>query len=99
MGVPEKVSIRVGGKWASIACLVCASIASLVAMEWPPAYSRTETQEQLRRALTFAERTAYQYAIEAVYWRHRIWPKENPGPKPPLGAIVSQRQIEQKVEE
>ena len=66
------------------------------------AFSRTQTQEQLRRTLTFAERAAYQYAIEEVYWRHRIWPRsggENPGPKPPLDAIVSQRQIEQKVEE
>ena len=25
--------------------------------------------------LTFAERVAYQRAIEEVYWRHRIWPK------------------------
>jgi hypothetical protein len=60
-------------------------------------FSRTQTQEQLRRTLTFAERTAYQYAIEEVYWRHRIWPKENPGSKPALDAIISQRQIEQKV--
>jgi hypothetical protein len=48
--------------------------------------------------LTFAERVAYQYAIENIYWRHRIWPKENPQPKPPLDAIVSQAQLEQKVE-
>ena len=27
------------------------------------------------KALTFAERVAYQRAIEEVYWRHRIWPK------------------------
>src|SRR5437764_788357 len=52
-----------------------------------------------QRTLTFAERVAYQRAIEAVYWRHRIWPKENPRPKPPLDAIVSERQIEDKVEE
>src|SRR5437764_11037845 len=54
------------------------------------------------RTLTFAERVAYQYAIEEVYWRHRIWPRsggENPGPKPPLDAIVSHGQIEHKVEE
>jgi hypothetical protein len=52
--------------------------------------------------LTFAERVGYQYAIEEVYWRHRIWSRsggENPGAKPPLEAIVSQRQIENKVEE
>ena len=29
-----------------------------------------------QRTLTFAERVAYQRAIEHVYWRHRIWPKD-----------------------
>ena len=87
------------------AFLVCAGSACLLGLGMPPAtggklaFSPTQTQEQLRRTLTFAERAAYQYAIEEVYWRHRIWPKENPGPKPPLDAIVSQRQIEHKVEE
>ena len=52
-----------------------------------------------RRALTFAERVAYQYAIEEVYWRHRIWPKENPKPKPLLDAVMSRAQIEKKVED
>ena len=32
------------------------------------------------RTLTFAERVAYQQAIEEIYWRHRIWPKENSTP-------------------
>ena len=53
----------------------------------------------LSREISLADRVAYQRAIEEIYWRHRIWPKENPGPKPLLDAIVSQRQIEQKVEE
>jgi hypothetical protein len=48
--------------------------------------------------LTFAERVAYQYVIEEVYWRHRLWPKDNPDPKPSLDAVVSQREIEKKVE-
>jgi N-acetylneuraminic acid mutarotase len=47
--------------------------------------------------LTFAERVAYQRAIEEVYWRHRIWPKERPDPKPPLDAVMSQAQLERKV--
>ena len=34
-------------------------------------------------AVTFEERVAAQRAIEEVYWTHRIWPKENPGAKPP----------------
>jgi hypothetical protein len=33
---------------------------------------------QERRVLTFADRVAYQRAIEEVYWHHRIWPKERP---------------------
>jgi N-acetylneuraminic acid mutarotase len=51
------------------------------------------------RTLTFAERVAYQRAIEEVYWRHRIWPKENPDPKPPLDKVMSQSDIEKKVED
>src|SRR5205809_2294567 len=49
------------------------------------------------RTLTFAERTAYQRAIEQVYWRHRIWPKERADPKPLLDAVMSQAQLEKKV--
>jgi len=50
-----------------------------------------------QRTLTFAERVAYQRAIEEVYWRHRIWPKENSNPKPSLDAVMSQAQLEKKV--
>gem|GEM_PF-3273452 len=49
--------------------------------------------------LTFAERVAYQYAIEDIYWRHRIWPKDNPQPKPPLEAVIRPGQLEKKVED
>ena len=42
------------------------------------------------QTLTFADRVAYQRAVEEVYFRHRIWPKENPDPKPSLGAVMSQ---------
>src|SRR5437879_3115525 len=51
------------------------------------------------RTLSFAERVAYQTAIEDVYWHHRIWPKTNYGPKPPLDKVMSQAQIEKKVRE
>lgn len=49
--------------------------------------------------MAFAERIAYQRAIEQVYWRHRIWPKERPNPKPSLDAVMSQTQLEKKVED
>ncbi len=50
-----------------------------------------------QRTLTFAERVAYQRAIEEVYWRHRIWPKERRDSKPSLGTVMSQAQLEKKV--
>src|SRR5438874_6357990 len=51
------------------------------------------------RTLSFADRVAYQTAIEDVYWHHRIWPKGRPDPKPPLDAVMSQADIEKKVTE
>ena len=52
-----------------------------------------------QRTLTFDERVSFQRAIEEVYWRHRIWPKERPDPKPSLDAVMSQAQLEKKVAE
>ena len=49
--------------------------------------------------LTFTQRVAYQRAIEEIYWRHRIWPKENSEPKPSLDEVMSAEQIEKKVED
>ena len=47
----------------------------------------------------FADRVAYERAIEEVYWRHRIWPKANAGAKPPLDRVMPQEAIEKKVED
>src|SRR6266567_1119526 len=52
-----------------------------------------------KTTLTLAERIGYQRAIEKVYWRHRIWPKENASTKPNLDEVMSAAQIEGKVEE
>src|SRR5437773_6855839 len=49
--------------------------------------------------LSFAERVAYQRAIEDVYWRHRIWPKERLDPKPSLDVVMSRATIEKKVQD
>jgi len=62
------------------------------------AFFRSEAPtKSSQRTLTFAERVAYQRAIEDIYWRHRIWPKENVNPKPSLDAVMSQAQLEKKV--
>ncbi len=62
-------------------------------------FAMGQWQARAQRTLTFAERVAYQRAIEDVYWRHRIWPKQRPDPKPSLDAVMSQEQLEKKVED
>ena len=83
-----------------IALLVCGAAFSIVTGTLL-AYFGTETPARVSRpataGLTFAERVSYQRAIEEVYWRHRIWPKENPYPKPSLDTAMTQAQLEEKV--
>ena len=80
----------------SCAAAICSMIVTgtLLAFWRPDA----PVQAFLNAPLTFAERVAYQRAIEEVYWRHRIWPKERPDPKPSLDAVMSQAQLERKVQ-
>src|SRR5207245_10824686 len=54
---------------------------------------------QQRTTRTLADRVAYQRAIEEVYWRHRIWPKERPDPKPSLDQVMPSAQLEKKVQD
>src|SRR6478752_2380834 len=81
---------------ALVVLLVCAA-ACLIVTHTLPAFLRSEAPNLPQRTLTFAERVAYQQAIEDVYWRHRIWPKERPDAKPSLDAVMSQAQLEKKV--
>ena len=82
-----------------LALLLCAAACSIVTGTLL-ALARPEAPSDLsQRTLTFAERVAYQRAIEDVYWRHRIWPKENLRPKPSLDEVMSAQQIERKVED
>src|SRR5438874_11147648 len=73
---------------------------SVVFIALTSAFNSPDTSEKTSsqpRAFSFVERVAYQRVIEDVYWRHRIWPKENPDPKPSLDAIMTQAQLERKV--
>ena len=80
-----------------VVLFACAAVC-LIATRSLPAFLRSEAPANLsQRTLTFAERVAYQRAIEDVYWRHRIWPKERPDPKPSLDAVMTQTQLEKKV--
>ena len=80
-----------------LALLLCAVACSIVTGTLL-AFPRSEAPSNVsRRSLTFAERVTYQRAIEEVYWRHRIWPKERPDSKPSLDTVMSQAQLEKKV--
>jgi hypothetical protein len=50
-------------------------------------------------ALTFTDRVEAQRAIEGVYWRLRLWPKENPDPKPALSQVMPDDMLRSKVED
>ena len=96
----KKKSTTQSGR-ALIALLVCGAACSIVTgipLRAGLPFLRSESPPSiLQRTLTFAERVSYQRAIEDVYWRHRIWPKERPDPKPSLDAVMSQAQLEAKV--
>jgi N-acetylneuraminic acid mutarotase len=79
--------------------LLCAAAAGLTSSGTLLALSQHDAPGKAQRTLTFEERVSYQRAIEEVYWRHRIWPKENSNPKPSLDAVMTQAQLEEKVED
>src|SRR5204862_7310726 len=82
---------------ALLALRACAAACSIVTRTLPAFLGSEVSADLSQRTLTFAERVAYHRAIEDVYWRHRIWPKERPDPKPPLDAVISHAQLEEKV--
>src|SRR6516164_3937998 len=85
---------------ALIPPLLCIVAAGSMLSSTLLAFFRPEAATKVsQRTLTFAERVAYQRAIEDVYWRHRIWPKERTDSKPSLDAVMSQAQLEKKVED
>ena len=69
------------------------SITSATPFGFFPHKATSKVSHEVAAGLTFADRVAYQRAIEDVYWRHRIWPDTNAGPKPSLDAVMSQAQI------
>src|SRR5882724_7814094 len=81
---------------AGVGCLVMAGTSPATAGKAASLHNEAPANAS-QRALSFAERVAYQRAIEDVYWRHRIWPKENSDPKPSLDAVITQAQLEKKV--
>src|SRR4030095_5239436 len=88
------------GVLSAFVLLVCIQLNARVACTppQPDATARVAAPSESRQLL-FEDRVAYQRAIEEVYWRHRIWPKERLDRKPSLDAVMSQATIEQKVQD
>ena len=86
-------------------CMLVAICSAINLSEQPPRVFHPQdnaafgAKGQESRSLSFEDRVTYQRAIEEVYWRHRIWPKERPDPKPSLDVVMSQAMIEQKVQD
>ncbi len=100
---PCPVSKR-GGRESAAPCRGWSGLALLTVAGWLLAAGTLraavlpEAANQVSKGtLSFAERVAYQRAIEEVLWRHRIWPKENPGSKPSLDGVMSAAQLEKRV--
>ncbi len=83
---------------AAILLLLCGTISLIAARSLLAFFSSEVPAKVSQRTLTFQERVSYQRSIEEVYWRHRIWPKENLTSKPSLDAVMSQEQLEKKVQ-
>src|SRR5882724_5162372 len=82
-----------------LALMICGAALFLVTGTLLALVHKNASPQIEPQTLTFSERVAYQRAIEDVYWRHRIWPKERPDLKPSLDAVMSQAQLERKVED
>jgi len=81
-----------------IALFLCAATTYLIVMPTTSGLAFLHAPSNASQGtLTFEERVSYQRAIEEVYWRHRIWPKERPDAKPSLESVMSQAQLEKKV--
>ena len=85
------------GRRTLLAAVICGTACCVVTVGSLAVLGAEELSTSSSRRLTFEQRVTYQRAIEDVYWRHRIWPKECPDPKPSLDAVMSQAQLENKV--
>src|ERR1700757_5087202 len=93
-----KAQILRGAFYVLLLVGVCAIPFALAQRSFNGRTTSATPSNQFPGTLTFAERVAYQRAIEDVYWRHRIWPKENAKPKPSVDEVMPAEQIEKKVE-
>jgi len=76
---------------------VAAAAALWVLLPVVPVFAIGSAPKSGARPLSLAERIDAQRRIETVYWEHRIWPESNPGPKPPLSAVLPDTAHQERV--
>src|SRR5689334_539637 len=88
------------GRFRSHALVITSILLAALACLAPFASrSKAQTVEgTTARTLSFDERVAYQRAVDEVYWRHTVWPKENSAPKPSFDELVTRAETAAKVE-
>ena len=94
-GKPPELSLIV------VALFLTASVLSFAVVKASSVSSKAAAQVEhsQSRTLSIEQRIAYQRRIEEVYWRHRIWPAENPSPKPSLNELMSRPVLRTRVED
>jgi N-acetylneuraminic acid mutarotase len=87
--------------WKPVAAGLTAFVAFALACG-PAAASTTDLAAPYgapRAVATVEDRVACQVAVEEVLSRHRLWPAENPGPKPPFDPAAAAAALESRVED
>src|SRR5262249_6812995 len=80
--------LRGGTAALLLSCVIVALCSAINLPEQPPKARPPQDNAAFganahqNRSLSLVDRVTYQRAIEGVYWRHRIWPKERPDSKP-----------------
>ena len=97
LGLPIWMAIKIRCIWTIAA--VATSLLAAPAAHSAPGAPRRDGVENRPPTIGFETRLASQRAIEEVYWKHRIWPAENPKPKPPLEAVMPLELIRARVED
>ena len=70
----------------------------LIVFMAPPVAATSDPTPSPSGALARERRILAQTALERVYYSHRLWPKENPGPKPAFEKLVPAALIERKAD-
>src|SRR5918999_1540273 len=104
--MPRTVGLRAGKYssarkpfFAAAVVLITACWAVLGLAPFTSQVARSQSEPSAPRTLSMGERVMHQRAVDEVYWRHTVWPKENASPKPSFAEVVTPEQTTAKVED